>query len=275
MEQKKWNRNDRRPPARRAQEPAEAAENMLEGRNAVQEALAAGRPIDKLYIAAGETDRALARLASMAREAGAAVVETDRRKLDQLSATGAHQGVIAMVAAHAYATVDEILERAKSRGEAPLIVVCDELSDPHNLGAIIRTAECAGAHGVVIPKRRSVGLTAAVGKASAGAVEYLPVARVTNLASFLEDIKARGVWVYAADMDGSDWCQTDFSGPAALVVGSEGFGVSRLVKEKSDFIVSLPMKGKINSLNASVACGILCYEISRQRAGIRARDGKA
>ncbi|CCY40851.1 rNA methyltransferase TrmH family group 3 [Firmicutes bacterium CAG:124] len=155
MEQKNWNRNDRRPPARRAQEPAEAAENMLEGRNAVQEALAAGRPIDKLYIAAGETDRALARLASMAREAGAAVVETDRRKLDQLSATGAHQGVIAMVAAHAYATVDEILENAKSRGEAPLIVICDELSDPHNLGAIIRTAECAGAHGVIIPKRRS------------------------------------------------------------------------------------------------------------------------
>ena len=172
MEQKKWNRNDRRPPVRRAQEPAENAENMLEGRNAVQEALAAGRPIDKLYIAAGETDRALARLAAMAREAGAAVVETDRRKLDQLSATGAHQGVIAMVAAHAYATVEEILENAKNRGEAPLIVICDELSDPHNLGAIIRTAECAGAHGVIIPKRRSVGLTAVVGKASAGALEY-------------------------------------------------------------------------------------------------------
>ena len=158
MEQKKWNRNDRRPPVRRAQEPAENAENMLEGRNAVQEALAAGRPIDKLYIAAGETDRALSRLAAMAKEAGAAVVETDRRKLDQLSATGAHQGVIAMVAAHAYATVEEILENAKNRGEAPLIVICDELSDPHNLGAIIRTAECAGAHGVIIPKRRSVGL---------------------------------------------------------------------------------------------------------------------
>ena len=162
MEQKKWNRNDCRPPLRRAQEPSEAAENMLEGRNAVQEALAAGRPIDKLYIAAGETDRALARLAAMAKEAGAAVVETDRRKLDQLSATGAHQGVVAMVAAHAYATVDEILENAKSRGEAPLIVLCDDLSDPHNLGAIIRTAECAGAHGVIIPKRRSVGLTAVV-----------------------------------------------------------------------------------------------------------------
>ena len=193
MEQKNWNRNDRRPPARRAQEPAEAAENMLEGRNAVQEALAAGRPIDKLYIAAGETDRALARLASMAREAGAAVVETDRRKLDQLSATGAHQGVIAMVAAHAYATVDEILENAKSRGEAPLIVICDELSDPHNLGAIIRTAECAGAHGVIIPKRRSVGLTAVVGKASAGALEYLPVARVSNLVSTIRELQKAGV----------------------------------------------------------------------------------
>ena len=149
--------------------------------------------------------------------------------------------------------------------------MCDEIADPHNLGAILRTAECAGAHGVVIPKRRSVGLTAAVGKASAGAVEYVPVARVTNIAVFLEEIKARGVWVYAADMDGTDWCQTDFSGPAALVVGSEGFGVSRLVKEKPVFIVSLPMKGRINSLNASVACGVLCYEIARQRAGIKAK----
>ena len=232
MEQKKWNRNDRRPPARRAQEPAEAAENMLEGRNAVQEALAAGRPIDKLYIAAGETDRALARLASMAREAGAAVVETDRRKLDQLSATGAHQGVIAMVAAHAYATVDEILENAKSRGEAPLIVICDELSDPHNLGAIIRTAECAGAHGVIIPKRRSVGLTAVVGKASAGALEYLPVARVA---------------------------------PAAIVIGNEGDGMSRLVAEACDFKVSIPMRGRISSLNASNAAAILLYEAVRQR----------
>ena len=202
MEQKKWNRNDRRPPLRRAQEPSEAAENMLEGRNAVQEALAAGRPIDKLYIAAGETDRALARLAAMAKEAGAAVVETDRRKLDQLSATGAHQGVVAMVAAHAYATVDEILENAKSRGEAPLIVLCDDLSDPHNLGAIIRTAECAGAHGVIIPKRRSVGLTAVVGKASAGALEYLPVARVSNLVSTIRDLQKAGVWVFGTAADG-------------------------------------------------------------------------
>ena len=248
------------------QEPAEAAENMVEGRNAVQEALAAGRPIDKLYIAAGETDRALARLASMAREAGAAVVETDRRKLDQLSATGAHQGVIAMVAAHAYATVDEILERAKSRGEAPLIVVCDELSDPHNLGAIIRTAECAGAHGVIIPKRRSVGLTAVVGKASAGALEYLPVARVANLVSTLRELQKAGVWVFGTAADGDmALYQADLKGPAAIVIGNEGDGMSRLVAEACDFKVSIPMRGHISSLNASNAAAILLYEAVRQR----------
>ena len=245
MEQKKWNRNDRRPPARRAQEPAEAAENMLEGRNAVQEALAAGRPIDKLYIAAGETDR---------------------RKLDQLSATGAHQGVIAMVAAHAYATVDEILENAKSRGEAPLIVICDELSDPHNLGAIIRTAECAGAHGVIIPKRRSVGLTAVVGKASAGALEYLPVARVANLVSAIHDLQKAGVWVFGTAADGNTALyQADLKGPAAIVIGNEGDGMSRLVAEACDFKVSIPMRGRISSLNASNAAAILLYEAARQR----------
>ena len=245
MEQKKWNRNDRRPPARRAQERAEAAENMLEGRNAVQEALAAGRPIDKLYIAAGETDR---------------------RKLDQLSATGAHQGVIAMVAAHAYATVDEILENAKSRGEAPLIVICDELSDPHNLGAIIRTAECAGAHGVIIPKRRSVGLTAVVGKASAGALEYLPVARVANLVSAIHDLQKAGVWVFGTAADGNTALyQADLKGPAAIVIGNEGDGMSRLVAEACDFKVSIPMRGRISSLNASNAAAILLYEAVRQR----------
>ena len=253
MEQKKWNRNDRRPPLRRAQEPSEAAENMLEGRNAVQEALAAGRPIDKLYIAAGETDRALARLAAMAKEAGAAVVETDRRKLDQLSATGAHQGVVAMVAAHAYATVDEILENAKSRGEAPLIVLCDDLSDPHNLGAII-------------PKRRSVGLTAVVGKASAGALEYLPVARVSNLVSTIRDLQKAGVWVFGTAADGDTGLYTaDLKGPAAIVIGNEGEGMSRLVSEACDFKVSIPMHGRISSLNASNAAAILLYEAVRQR----------
>ena len=266
MEQKKWNRNDRRPPVRRAQEPAENAENMLEGRNAVQEALAAGRPIDKLYIAAGETDRALSRLAAMAREAGAAVVETDRRKLDQLSATGAHQGVIAMVAAHAYATVEEILENAKNRGEAPLIVICDELSDPHNLGAIIRTAECAGAHGVIIPKRRSVGLTAVVGKASAGALEYLPVARVANLVSAIHELQKAGVWVFGTAADGDTALyQADLKGPAAIVIGNEGSGMSRLVAESCDLKVSIPLKGHISSLNASTAAAVLLYEAVRQR----------
>ena len=245
MEQKKWNRNDRRPPLRRAQEPSEAAENMLEGRNAVQEALAAGRPIDKLYIAAGETDR---------------------RKLDQLSATGAHQGVVAMVAAHAYATVDEILENAKSRGEAPLIVLCDDLSDPHNLGAIIRTAECAGAHGVIIPKRRSVGLTAVVGKASAGALEYLPVARVSNLVSTIRDLQKAGVWVFGTAADGDTGLYAaDLKGPAAIVIGNEGEGMSRLVSEACDFKVSIPMHGRISSLNASNAAAILLYEAVRQR----------
>ena len=247
------------------------ADGIIEGRNAVIEALRAGTTIDKIFIQKGETDKTLGHIASTARAAGVVVVDADKRKLDFMSRTHAHQGVIALTSVREYVSVEDILNIAREKGENPLIVVCDEISDPHNLGAILRTAECAGAHGVVIPKRRSVGLTAAVGKASAGAVEYVPVARVTNIAVFLEEIKARGVWVYAADMDGTDWCQTDFSGPAALVVGSEGFGVSRLVKEKSDFIVSLPMKGRINSLNASVACGVLCYEIARQRAGIKAR----
>ena len=176
----------------------------------------------------------------------------------------------AIAAVREYATVEDLFQLAQERGEPPFFVLCDELEDPHNLGAIIRTAECAGAHGVIIPKRRSVGLTWAVGKASAGAVEHLPVARVGNLASTLEELKARGLWVYAADMDGAPWCQTDFTGPVALVIGSEGRGVSRLVKEKADFVVSLPLKGKINSLNASVAAGILCYEVSRQRGGLKA-----
>lgn len=270
MEQKKYSRETPRhagkPAFRRAQPDPETAENLLEGRNAVQEALTAGRPIDKVYIAAGETDRALARLAAMAREAGAAVAETDRRKLDQLSATGAHQGIIAVVAAHAYASVDDILENVKRRGEAPLIVICDELSDPHNLGAIIRTAECAGAHGVIIPKRRSVGLTAVVGKASAGALEYLPVARVSNLVSTIRELQKAGVWVFGTAADGDTALyKADLKGPAAIVIGNEGEGMSRLVSEACDFKVSIPMHGRISSLNASNAAAILLYEAVRQR----------
>ena len=250
--------------------PSGEADGIIEGRNAVTEALRAGTPIDKIYLARGETDAALGHIASTARSKGVVVVECDRRKLDGMSRTHSHQGVIALAAVREYASVDDILEAARAKGEPPLIVVCDELSDPHNLGAILRTAECAGAHGVIIPKRRSVGLTYAVGKASAGAVEYLPVARVGNLPSLLEELKARGLWIYAADMDGSPWCQTDFTGPTALVIGSEGRGVGRLVKEKADFVVSLPLKGNINSLNASVAAGILCYEVARQRSGTKA-----
>ena len=246
----------------------ETDENLLEGRNAVTEALRAGRTIDKLYIASGETDKALARLAAMARQAGAAVVECDRRKLDQMSQTGAHQGVIAQAAVHDYCTVDEMLALAKERGEAPLLVLCDELTDPHNLGAILRTAECAGAHGVIIPKRRSVGLTAVVGKASAGAVEYMPVARVANLTQTIEALKKQGVWVFgtAADADTALY-SADLKGPAAIVIGSEGEGMSRLVAESCDFKVSIPMKGHISSLNASAAAAILLYEAVRQRMG--------
>ena len=194
------------------------------------------------------------------------MVETDRRKLDQMSATGAHQGVIAMVAAHSYATLDDILNRAKERGEAPLIVICDELSDPHNLGAIIRTAECAGAHGVVIPKRRSVGLTAIVGKASAGALEYMPVARVTNITNAIKELKERGVWIFGTAAEGATpLYQADLKGAAAIVIGNEGDGMSRLVAESCDLKVSIPMKGRISSLNASAAAAILLYEAVRQR----------
>ena len=244
---------------------------MVEGRNAVIEAFRSGKTVDKLFVLASSQDGPIRTIIREAKKHDTIINYVEKERLDELSTTGKHQGVIAQVASYSYATVEDILARAEEKGEPPFILLLDGIEDPHNLGAILRTAECAGAHGVVIPKRRSVGLTAAVGKASAGAVEYVPVARVTNIAVFLEEIKARGVWVYAADMDGTDWCQTDFSGPAALVVGSEGFGVSRLVKEKSDFIVSLPMKGRINSLNASVACGVLCYEIARQRAGIKAK----
>lgn len=247
--------------------PEELSEGLIEGRNALSEALKSGRAIDKLYVAEGSTDRSLARLAALAKEAGAVVVPTDRRKLDQMSPTGAHQGVIAAVAAHEYASVDDILALAAERGEAPLIVICDELSDPHNLGAILRTAECAGAHGVIIPKRRSVGLTAVVAKTSAGAVEYLPVARVGNIVNAIRALKEKGVWIYGTAADaGSELYRTELTGPAAIVIGNEGEGMSRLVRESCDVLVSIPMKGKISSLNASAAAAVMLYEALRQRA---------
>ena len=241
-------------------------EGLIEGRNAVTEALRAGTALDKPYIAKGDTDRTLARIAAEARRAGVVVVEADRRKLDAMSRTHAHQGVSALSSVREYASVEDILQAAADKGEAPLLVICDELSDPHNLGAVIRTAECAGAHGVIIPKRRSAGLTAVVAKTSAGAVAHVPVARVPNLPALLDDLKKRGVWVFGTAADGATALyDADLKGPAAIVIGSEGSGMGRLVAERCDFLVSIPMRGKLSSLNASAAAAILLYEAVRQR----------
>ena len=247
-------------------------QGLIAGRNAVNEALRAGRAIDSLYVQRGEKSGALLALIARAKEAGAAIKEADIKKLSYLCPGENHQGVVAVAAAKEYATVEDLFARAEERGEPPFFVICDGLEDPHNLGAVIRTAECAGAHGVLVPKRRSVGLTYAVDKASAGALEHIPVARVTNLPRLLDELKERGVWVYAADMDGGPWVQADLTGPCALVIGSEGRGVGRLVKEKADFVLSLPVKGRVNSLNASVAAGVLCCEVARQRSGLQAFD---
>ncbi len=248
--------------------PAQETEGQLEGRNALTEALRSGRTIDKVFIASGETDKGLQRLAAQAKEAGAVVVPVDRRRLDTMSFTHAHQGVIALVAAHEYATVDDILEVARERGEKPLLVICDELTDPHNLGAILRSAECAGAHGVIIPKRRSVGLTATVAKASAGAVEYMKVARVSNINHAIAGLKEKGVWVFGTAAEGSiPMYQADLTGPAAIVIGNEGSGMSPLVRKNCDVTVHIPMKGSISSLNASAAATVLLYEAVRQRLG--------
>ena len=256
----------KREPRAAAPEVQEEDETRLEGRNALTEALRAGRTIDKVFIADGDIDKSLQRLAAMAKEAGAVIVPVDRRKLDLMSTTHAHQGVIAQAAAHEYATIDDILAEAAARGQAPLIVICDELSDPHNLGAIMRSAECAGAHGVIIPKRRSVGLTATVAKASAGAVEYMKVARVSNINTCIAELKEKGVWIYGAAGEGSvPMYRSDLTGPAAIVIGNEGDGLSPLVRKNCDMLVHIPMSGRISSLNASAAASILLYEAVRQR----------
>ena len=236
--------------------------DLLIGRNAVTEALKSDREIDTLILMRNNNNPALSRLASMAKEKGAVVKEVDSKKLDFMCGGANHQGVAAYVVAHKYSSIDEIFAYAEEKGEAPFIVVCDEIEDPHNLGAIIRTAECAGVHGVIIPKRRSASLNFTVGKTSAGALEYMRVARVSNLASTIDELKEKGCWVYGADMDGTDYKKTDFSGAVVLVIGSEGKGIGKLIRQKCDGIVSLPMKGNINSLNASVAAGILMYEVS-------------
>ena len=242
------------------------ADGLIEGRNAVIEALRTEASIDKIFIQKGEVDKTLGHIASKARAAGIVVVEADRRKLDGMSRTHAHQGVIALAAVREYVSVDDILADAAAKNESPLIVVCDEISDPHNLGAIIRTAYCAGAHGVVIPKRRSAGLTSVVAKTSAGAVSHMKVARVPNIPSLLKDLKDQGVWVFGTAAGGTtDLYHADLKGPAAIVIGSEGDGMTRLAAENCDFLVSIPMKGDLNSLNASASAAILLYEAVRQR----------
>ena len=245
----------------------EIKNEIIEGRNAVIEALRAGRAIDKIFIARGDVDKTLGHIASKARDKGIVVVESDRKKLDFMSQTHAHQGVIALCAVREYCNVDDIFAIAEERDEKPFIIVCDEISDPHNLGAIIRSAECAGAHGVIIPKRRSAGLTAIVDKASAGAAEHMAIARVPNIPAAIKELKDRGLWIYGTAADGqSGLWNTDFTGSMALVIGSEGDGMGRLVRESCDFIVSLPMKGQVSSLNASAAAAIVMYEVLRQRS---------
>ena len=240
-------------------------ENKIEGRNAVLEALRAGKPIDKLYVLDGCPDGPVRTIIREAKKGDTIINYVKKERLDQLSETGHHQGVIAMAASYEYATVEDILEKAMEKGEAPFIFVLDNIEDPHNLGAMIRTANLAGAHGVIIPKRRAVGLTPTVARTSAGAINYTPVAKVTNLKQTMEQLKKEGMWFVCADMDGTPYYQMDLKGPMGLVIGNEGEGVSRLIKETCDFVASIPMKGDIDSLNASVAAGVLAFEIARQR----------
>ena len=240
-------------------------ENKIEGRNAVLEALRAGKPIDKLYVLDGCPDGPVRTIIREAKKGDTIINYVQKERLDQLSETGHHQGVIAIAASYEYATVEDILEKASEKGEAPFIFVLDNIEDPHNLGAMIRTANLAGAHGVIIPKRRAVGLTPTVARTSAGAINYTPVAKVTNLKQTMEQLKKEGMWFVCADMDGTPYYQMDLKGPMGLVIGNEGEGVSRLIKETCDFVASIPMKGDIDSLNASVAAGVLAFEIARQR----------
>ena len=240
-------------------------ENMIEGRNAVLEAFRSGKPIDKLYVLDGCQDGPVRTIVREARKHDTLIQFVEKERLSQLSATGKHQGVIALAAAYEYSEVEDMLELARERGEDPFLILLDNIEDPHNLGAIIRTANLAGAHGVIIPKRRAVGLTATVAKTSAGALNYTTVAKVTNMTRTMEELKEKGLWFVCADMGGSSMYDLNLKGPIGLVIGNEGEGVSRLVKDHCDYIASIPMKGDIDSLNASVAAGVLAYEIVRQR----------
>lgn len=265
---KNYSGKDNRKPyheSNRIQNDAEdVSEGLVVGRNAVRELLKSGRTIDKLLVQKGEREGSIVVLVAEAIERHIPVVETDKAKLDKLTGGASHQGVIAMAAEKEYCTVDDILNIAKERGEKPFIVIADGVSDPHNLGAIIRCAEGVGAHGLIIPKRRAVGLTPTVSKASAGAIEHLAVAKVTNIAATVEELKEKGIWVFSAEAGGENYYDTDFKCPCAIVLGSEGDGVSKLVKDRSDYIVSIPMYGKINSFNVSTAAAVILAEISRQ-----------
>ncbi len=253
----------------RRQEPVEEYVdeniNLLEGRNPVLEALKAGREIDKLFIQKGAAEGSIRQIIAMAKEKNILIKEVDRRKLDQLSVTQGHQGVIASVAMYKYYEVNEILQIAADKKEDPFIIILDEITDNANLGSILRIADAAGVHGIIIPKRRSASLTPVIAKTSAGAIEYVPVAKVTNLAQTIDSLKKSGLWVVGAEMAGSTYYKKDLTGPIALVIGSEGEGLGRLVKDKCDFLVSIPMKGKISSLNAAVSAGVIVYEVNKQR----------
>ncbi|MEG0541785.1 MAG: 23S rRNA (guanosine(2251)-2'-O)-methyltransferase RlmB [Angelakisella sp.] len=243
---------------------------IIAGRNPVMEALRSGQELESIHIQTGDRKGPLGRILAMAKDRGIPVKDATAEKLASMSGITSHQGVAAVVSAAAYSTMEDIRTRA---GAEPLfVIIADGIEDPHNLGAIIRTAEAAGAHGIIIPKRHSAGLTATAAKAAAGAIFHIPVVRVSNLASTMEELKEEGVWFYCADMDGQDWCSVDYKGGVGLVIGSEGAGVSRLIKEKCDFVVSLPMRGEVNSLNASVAGSIVMYEITRQRLGLPAKN---
>ncbi|MBR3595454.1 MAG: 23S rRNA (guanosine(2251)-2'-O)-methyltransferase RlmB [Clostridia bacterium] len=263
----KYNRrNDRENDSEnRSDRQNEPRTDLIIGRNAVKEALKAGRPADSLLIQRGELSGSIRPIIAECKEKGIIVKEVDSKKLDFMCGHAHHQGVIMIAAAHEYSTVENILKKAEEKGEAPFIIICDSLEDPHNLGAIIRTADAAGAHGVIIPERRSVSLSGIVGKTSAGALEYVPVARVKNITSVIKLLKEKGLWVYCADMDGTPYRKADLSGSIALVVGGEGAGVSRLVKENCDGVLSIPMRGNVNSLNASVAAAILIFEAAHTR----------
>ena len=246
---------------------SEVASNLVIGRNAVRELLSGDADVEKVYVQRGEREGSINLLVSMVKEKKIPLIELDRSKLDRMCANARHQGIIAVASEHEYSTVDEILEYAESLGEPPFIVLLDGVEDPHNLGAILRSAECMGAHGVIIPKRRAVGLTPTVAKASAGAIMHIRVAKVTNLASTIDELKERGIWFYAADMGDSSIYERDMRGAVGIVMGSEGDGISRLVKEKCDFVVSIPMYGKINSMNVSCAAAVILSEVARQNKG--------